>query len=71
MKLYNIVFSPTGGTQKVALDVGNDKDQAAQQYGDLDHIIEEKLNTAAHPPTCVQSQYRQAIADQSVQPLHS
>lgn len=56
---------------EVTLDVGNDKDQAAQQHSDFDDIVQKKLNAAAYSPTRIQPQSRQATADQSVQPLHS
>lgn len=34
--------------RKVTLDVGDDQNQNAQQYHDLDNIVEEELDAATH-----------------------
>ena len=40
--------------REVALDVGDDQDQNAQQDHDLDGIVEKELNAAADPACRVQ-----------------
>lgn len=56
---------------KIALNVGDNKNQEAQENGNFDDIIEKKLNAAPKPPVYVQPQQRQDIADPLIQPLHT
>ena len=57
--------------REVALDVGDYKNQEAQQHRDLDDVIEEKLDAASPAGSCIQPQCRQPTADHGVQPLHA
>ena len=57
--------------REVALDVGDQENQEAQQHRDLDHIVEEKLNAAAPTGGCIQPQRGQAAADDGAEPLHA
>ena len=56
--------------RKVALDIGNDKYQKAQQNSYLERVIDKKLNAAAKPSTRVQAQLRKAAAYKPIQPFH-
>ena len=47
------------------------KNEQAEQNSNFDHIIQEKLNAAAQTSVYVQSQKRQYISNQPVQPFHS
>ena len=56
---------------KVALDVGDEEDQEAEQQGDLRHVVEKKLHAAPQPGGQVQAQGGQACADGVVEPGHA
>ena len=56
--------------RKVALDVGDQKDQHAQQHHDFDGIIEKELNAAADPARRVKAAGFDGPADQPAQPFH-
>ena len=56
---------------EIALDVRDHEDQHTQQYHDLDHIIEEKLDTAADPACWIKAYRFHNAAHQAIQPLHS
>ena len=49
-----------------ALDIGNNKNENAQQNHDLDGVIEKKPYAAAHSADSVQPQGRKSPADQFV-----
>lgn len=56
---------------EVALDVGDEEDQEAEQQGDLRHVVEKKLHAAPQPGGQVQAQGGQACADGVVEPGHA
>ena len=57
--------------RKIALDIGNDQYQHAQQDHDLDHIIEKELDASAHLAFGVQPAGFHGAADQAAQPFHT
>ena len=56
---------------KIALDVGNEEDQGAQQDGDLDHVVQKELQAAAQPGRDVQTEGAEQGANGAVQPFHA
>ena len=57
--------------REVTLNPGDGKDQHAEQHGDLDGIVQEKLHAAADAPGDVQPQGGEQVAHQPVEPLHA
>ena len=56
---------------EIALNVGDQINQYAEQNGDLNDIVEEKLDTPSNAACRVQSQRVQQISNQRIQPLHA
>ena len=69
MKPSEYLFCPFG--RKVALNVGYKEYQYTEQNHDLDHIIDEKLNTSSELSICIKTAGVQHRADQPVQPFHT
>ena len=57
--------------REIALYVRNQEDQQAQQHGDLEHVIQEKLHAAANTGLRIQSGGGQKLIDQCIEPPHA
>ena len=57
--------------RKIALDVGDEQNQNAQQDHDFDDIVEKELETSPHLTRRVQPTGFHRAADQAVQPFHT
>lgn len=56
---------------KVALNVRDDENEHAEQHGDFQHIVDEKLNAAANSPGHIKTEQREQVANYGIQPFHS
>ena len=52
------------------MNVGNEKNQDAEEQRDFYHIIDKELDAAAQTGRCVQTQGRQTVLYDGAQPLH-
>ena len=52
------------------MNVGNEKNQDAEEQRDFYHIIDKELDAAAQTGRCVQTQGRQTVLYDSAQPFH-
>lgn len=57
--------------RKIALDIGDAENQYGQQDKNFDGVIQEKLQAAAQYTVWIQAEGGQALANPSIEPLHS
>jgi len=69
VKAAEDLFAPLRG--KIALDVADEENQQTQQNGDLEDIVQEKLQASAPAVRDVHAEKPQKRADQRVQPFHA
>ena len=55
---------------EIALDIGNEENQKAEQHRDLHYVVQEELDTPAYAGCGVQADKGKSVADQSIQPFH-
>ena len=57
--------------RKIALDIGNEKNQDTQQYGNLNDIVNEKLKAATDRSIDIEANTCQYAANQFIEPFHT
>ena len=62
---------PASLRREVALDIADQKDQDTEQNGDLQNIIDKKLNAPADPCPGIQTECGKHLPDQNIQPFHA
>ena len=53
------------------MNIGDCKNQYAEQHRDFQDIVDKKLDAAANAPIYIQAQCRQPNAEKLVQPFHA
>lgn len=56
--------------RKVALDIGDEEDQGAEQDGDLDGVVQEKLDASTQTPVQGKTRRGEPGPDDLIEPLH-
>jgi hypothetical protein len=56
---------------EITLDVANKKDQEAQQYRDLNYIVEKKFNASDQAGRRIKSHSGKSASNQPIQPFHA
>ena len=62
---------PASLRRKIALQIGDQKDQQTKQYCNFDHIIEKKVQASPYRAGCIHSHFAQSPANQIIEPGHS